>query len=124
MDVYNPAMPASRAGFEQVLNPLEGVPGSVEMINRCQFDPVHSRWIDEWQPTANPEAALAQTIRCYSPADFQLLLKGTGLVLEYAEVDGEPIDFKSNAIQTSSPLLKAWSYLAVVKKRAGRRRGA
>ena len=33
---------------------------------RCHFDPVHCRWIDEWEPAA-PEQALAQAIRCYTP---------------------------------------------------------
>jgi len=73
MDVYSPIGPARHAGSEVLLPPLEGVPGSVEMIERCHFDPVHSRWIDEWQPTQEPEKTFAPAIRCYSPADFLLL---------------------------------------------------
>ena len=38
-----------------------GVSGSLEMIERCRLDPVHSRWTDEWRPVATPDAALAQT---------------------------------------------------------------
>jgi SAM-dependent methyltransferase len=112
MDVYNPTRPARDADTVQRLPPLKGVPGSVEMNNRCTFDPVHCRWIDEWEPTGAPEKTLAQTIRCYTPADFLLLLEGSGLVLKRIEVDGEALDFQSSTITRSGPLLQAWSYLA------------
>lgn len=112
MDVYNPIRPARDAETEERLDPLPGVPGSVEMIERCHFDPLHCRWIDEWQPTAAPDQALAQAIRCYTPADLLLLLEGTGLSLKRIEVDGQPLDFATDAITTSGPLLRAWCYLA------------
>jgi len=111
MDVYSPVRPAREAGTQRRLPPLEGVPGSVEMINRCHFDPLHGRWIDEWIPVATPEKALAQTIRCYTPVDFLLLLEGTCLVFKRAEVDGQELDLKANTISTSSPLMNAWCYL-------------
>jgi SAM-dependent methyltransferase len=111
MDVYSPVHPARDAGTERRLPPLKGVPGSVEMINRCHFDPLHGRWIDEWIPVAEPEKALAQAIRCYMPSDFLLLLEGTGLVVKYAEVDGQELNVKSNAIAVSSPLINSWCYL-------------
>jgi SAM-dependent methyltransferase len=110
MDVYNPARPARDAGTEQHLPPLPGVPGSVEMIERCHFDPVHSRWTDEWQPVADPEAALSQTLRCYSPADFLLLLEGTGLALERIEVDDRELAF-DDRISNGGPLLDSWQYV-------------
>jgi SAM-dependent methyltransferase len=111
MDVYSPAKPARDAGREVRLPPLPGVPGSVEMIERCHFDPVHSRWIDKWTPVAAPDQALAQTLRCYSPADLLLLLEGAGLALQHIEVDGQALAFEAAAITTSGPLLDAWSYL-------------
>ncbi len=97
MDVYHPAGPARDHGKEWRLAPLPGVPGSVEMIERCQYDPVQGRWIDEWQPVANPENALAQTVRCYTPADLVLLLEGTELCLKTVEIEGEAIDVAANA---------------------------
>ncbi len=112
MDVYNPIKPARDAGTEEVLPPLKGVPGSVEMIERCHFDPVHCRWIDEWQPTAEPDRALAQTLRCYTPADLLLLLEGTGLALKRIEVDGQVVETGTDRITTLGPLMEAWSYLA------------
>lgn len=111
MDIYSPVRPARDAGTEMQLPPLKGVPGSVEMINRCHFDPLHSRWIDEWIPVAEPAKALAQTIRCYTPPDFLLLLGGTRLAIKHIEVDGQELDVKANAIATSSPLMNAWCYL-------------
>lgn len=47
---------------------------AVEQIERCHYDPVHSRWIDEWQPAEKPENTLAQTIRYYTLADLLLYL--------------------------------------------------
>jgi hypothetical protein len=112
VDVYNPVRAARHAGEEVHLKALEGVPGSVAMIERCHFDPVYSRWIDEWQPVAEPEKALAQTVRCYTPMDFLLLLEGTGLALKRIEVNGCEVDFSTNQIALSGPLMEAWGYLA------------
>jgi hypothetical protein len=81
------------------------------MINRCHFDPLQSCWIDEWIPVAEPEKALAQAIRCYTPADLLLLLEGTGLVIRHAELDGQELDVKAQTVATCSPLVNAWSYL-------------
>lgn len=111
LDVYHPMRPMREAGTERRLQPLAGVPGSVEMINRCFFDPLHSRWLDEWQPTADPSQALAQSIRCYTPADFALLLEGCGLVMQHIEVEGQALALEPGKITTSGPLLDAWSYL-------------
>lgn len=112
VDVFNPARYARCAGTEEILPPLKGVPGSVEMRHLCHYDPVQARWIDEWQPTSAPDQALAQTVRCYSPADLRLLLEGTGLELVRVEVDGAAIDFAGQQITTEGPLLEAYSYLA------------
>lgn len=53
------------------------------------FYPLHCRWIYEWVPTADPDKALAQTLRCYSLVDFRLLLDDTGLVIKQIKVGGE-----------------------------------
>ena len=111
VEVYNPYKPAAEAGKDVRLKPLEGVPGSVEMIEKTHFDPLHNQWTDEWVPVEHPEQALAQTIRCYSVPEFQLLLEGTGLRMDYLEVNGKELDFRSNQIRPGGPLLDAWSYL-------------
>jgi SAM-dependent methyltransferase len=96
LDVYNPAGPARHDGREVRLDRLAHVPGSVDMIERCHFDPVQGRWMDEWEPAEHPESALAETLRCYTPADLLLLLEGTGLSLKYVEMGGEAVDVAAN----------------------------
>jgi SAM-dependent methyltransferase len=120
VEVYNPTRPARDAGTEERLPPLPGVPGSVEMFERCHFDARHCRWIDEWVPVAAPEKALAQSIRCYSPADLTLLLEGTGLMVDHLELDGAPLPTDADSITLSPALLQAWSYLAVLRAAADR----
>jgi SAM-dependent methyltransferase len=115
IDVFSPVRFARHAEEEEILPPLKGVPGSVEMLHKCHFDPLHCRWIDEWQPTAHPTQALAQTVRCYTPADFELLLQDTGLALKRIEVDGLAIDLDADQITTSGPLMEAYSYLVVLQ---------
>ncbi len=110
MDVYSPLPPTRKANTEVRLDPLQGVPDSVEMFERCYFDPVYSRWIDEWVPTAAPDQALAQSIRCYTPADLLLLLEGTGLKLNHIEVNGQSLDLAANRITTAGPWMDEWCY--------------
>ena len=81
------------------------------MSNRCDFDSIQCRWIDERVPVLEPQKVLAQAIRCYSPADFLLLLEGTGLIMKHIEVDGQELDAETNTIATSGPLMNAWCYL-------------
>jgi len=115
IEVYSPIGPMRNAGKEVRLQPLKGVPGSVEMFNRCLFDPASSRWTDEWIPVKNPSEARAQSIRCYSPADFEMLLDGTGLKLLSAELDGREIKPGAGKIGAKSPLMdtsRTYAYLA------------
>lgn len=113
LDVYHPAGPARDAGREWRLPPLAGVPGSVEMIERCHYDPVQGRWIDEWQPVENSENSLAQTLRCYTPADLLLLLEGTSLQLQYVEIAGQAVDVQANRITPSVQWFNSdYNYLA------------
>jgi SAM-dependent methyltransferase len=111
MDVFSPIGPARDAGLEELKHPVAGIPTSVEMIRRYHFDPVQCRYIDEWQPIAAPSQARTQSIRCYTPADFLLLLEGTGLALTRIEVDGEAVDFTVSGHTMSGPLRTAYSYL-------------
>lgn len=116
LDVFNPYKAALESGKETRLPPLKGVPGSVEMINRYFFDPEQSRWIDEWQPVDHPEQALAQTLRCYSPADLNLLLEGTGLRITLVESNGVTLDFESNTVKRGDPEPSDWSFLVKLEK--------
>lgn len=112
LDVYHPLGPMRDAGKEWHLDALEGVPGSVAMIERCYFDTAHSRWINEWQPVDHPEDSLAQSIRCYTPADLLLLLEGSGLCIKHLEIEGEVIDLHSEQIVTGKDWFQRdYSYL-------------
>lgn len=68
---------------------------------QTRFDPAFSRFVDAWWPDDGSEAAIEQSIRCYSPVDLTLLLEGTGLRIESLEI---------------SELESAYSYLVVLKK--------
>ncbi|HPS41926.1 MAG TPA: class I SAM-dependent methyltransferase [Anaerolineaceae bacterium] len=117
MDVFNPFKAALDNGHEEVLEPLPGVDGSVKMINRHYFDPENSRWIDEWQPVDHPDQALAQTLRCYSPVDLQLLLEDTGLEIVHMESEGRLIPLGANLVRKGDSILTDWCYLVKLKKK-------
>jgi SAM-dependent methyltransferase len=108
VDVYSPVRPTREAGSEARLWTADG---ALELIERCYFDPVRGQWIDEWQPVGAPEQALAQTVRCYTPADLLLLLEGTGLALKRVEVGGRALDH-TGKVHKGGPLMRAWTYLA------------
>lgn len=84
LDVFNPFWWATRHG-EITHHDWCG------MTERTEFDPVAMRFIDTWWIDGDEANARAQTVRCYNPADFALLLEGTGLVLRAMEVDGKPV---------------------------------
>src|SRR5581483_7689716 len=100
------------AGDGEQLDPAPGRGyhhrGIAESID---FDPVASRAVDNWWERPEPERVHTQTLRCYSPADFQLLLEGTGLRLDHLEVDGQPLD-RGARHTMASPLWEANEYLA------------
>ncbi len=94
------------------LDALEEVPGSVAMIERCHYDLVNARWIDEWQPVEQPEHTLAQSIRYYTPADLLLLLEDSGLSIQHLEIEGEVLDVYTNQLVIGKDWFKVdYSYL-------------
>lgn len=85
LDVFNPLWWAAKHG--QVTHH-----DWCAMSERHEFDPIAMRFIDTWWADGDEAHALSQSVRCYSPADFALLLEGTGLRTLAMEVDGEPLD--------------------------------
>lgn len=59
---------------------------------------------------------MAQSIRCYTPMDFQLLLEGTGLALCSMEVHGVDVNLGDNKAATQAAFREAESYLAVLTR--------
>ena len=64
----------------------------------------------DWASYRSRAAALAQTLCCYSPADFLLLLERTGLAVERIEVDDREAAF-DDRISNGGPLLDARQYV-------------
>lgn len=64
---------------------------------------------------ASPENALAQSIRCYTPVDLNLLLEGTGLYLDHIEIEGQAVEIADFRILLSKELFKIdYNYLAQI----------
>jgi SAM-dependent methyltransferase len=87
-------------------------------MRRCVFDAAACRVLDTWWPTGNPEMAVTQTLRCYSPADLRLLLEPTGLELTDVESGGS-YDLETEVYTPTVPLHQALQYLAVLRPISG-----
>ena len=115
IDVFNPYRWTLEAGKEWILE-RNHPSHRFRQRRRFDFDPVAGCFLDQWCPiddetgTCNEARAITQRIRCYNQADFGLLLEGTGLALEHAEVGGANLDF-GEGHRSEEALWKAWSYL-------------
>jgi hypothetical protein len=65
---------------DKLARPEAGYPYSLH--HERHFDPVGSRAEDTWWNHDDPEVRWTQMLRCYSPADFALLVDGTGLTID------------------------------------------
>lgn len=81
IDVFNPFVWARWDGDREhrLRNPEQGY--EYELFEQTVFDPVTCTAIDTWWEAGNPDDKISQVLRCYSPADLELLLAGTGLHL-------------------------------------------
>ncbi|MFK7800644.1 MAG: class I SAM-dependent methyltransferase [Anaerolineae bacterium] len=82
-----------------------------DAIRRYDFDADQCRWLDKWWLAEDENQAVMQSLRCYSPADLRLLLKGTGLSLELVEAGGT-MDWEKGEYLKKAPLEKAMVYTA------------
>ena len=116
LDVFNPYRWALETGQEWRLDRNHSS-HRYRQRRRFNFNPIQGCFLDESCPlddqteTCDEARAITQRIRCYNPADLQLLLEGTGLSLDRIEVDGTPLDFHSAEHTAQDALWKAWSYL-------------
>jgi len=81
------------------------------VCRRYGFDAEGSRMLDTWWPVGREAEAVAQSLRCYSLADLELLLKDTGLALESVEPRGA-YDPAQDRFVEDAPLEQAMQYLA------------
>jgi len=78
---------------------------------RYNFDADGCRWLDTWWPIDQPEQAVQQSLRCYSPADLRLLFEPTGLQLRQVKPGGT-VDWAQGTWLPAVPLGKAMNYVA------------
>ena len=107
MDVFNPLAWCREAGTR-----------TVDEETGCQqtndFDAVEGRMVDRWWFDGDDNPSMAQSQRCYFPADLALLLEGTGLRVLRMEVEGRPL--RAVAPGIDGPLGTAWGYRALLEQ--------
>ena len=107
IDLYTPWYWASVAGQKTSSQAFERSYG---------FEPYECRMIDKWWPRGDESQAVEQSLRCYSPADFKMLLEGTELMVDRIS-PGAAMDYKNMVFVEKAPLAEAMSYLAIVKEK-------
>ncbi|MFC1746392.1 class I SAM-dependent methyltransferase [Candidatus Riflebacteria bacterium] len=70
IDIYTPWHAIRQIGVEMNFEHAK---------RRYDFDAENCRWLDTWWDSTNPDKKYTQSLRCYSPADFKMLLKDIGL---------------------------------------------
>jgi SAM-dependent methyltransferase len=80
------------------------------VCRRYGFNADGSRMLDTWWPVGREGEAVTQSLRCYSPADLQLLLKDTGLSLESVEPRGAYDPARDRFVE-DAPIEEAMQYL-------------
>jgi SAM-dependent methyltransferase len=78
IDVFSPWYWANAAGEEEF-------PKGSGVWYRDSFDAEGSRMVEEMWREGHEDLVVAQSLRCYSPADLRLLIAGTGLDLALVE---------------------------------------
>jgi SAM-dependent methyltransferase len=82
-----------------------------DVVRRYAFDALGCRMLDRWWPVDDEQGAVTQSLRCYSPADLQLLLQGTGLAIQAVEPGGA-VDYAAKQYRDRVPLEQAMQYVA------------
>lgn len=86
-----------------------------DCIRRYEFDALGCRLLDKWWLKAEPENVVSQSLRCYTPADFEMLLRGTGLKLDRLQPGGK-VDYDLMLFDKVAPLDEAMTYYTRVVK--------
>ena len=104
IDVYTPWYWAQTSGETMAWE---------DVARRYLFDADGCRVIDTWWQVDQPDEAITQSLRCYSPADLRLLLQGSGLVL-IDRIPGGSLNYETGVYTNQVPLEEAMSYLAIL----------
>jgi SAM-dependent methyltransferase len=103
MDVFSPWRWSRVAGTEE----RDAESG---LMQRNDFDPVGCRLLDQWWSMSNPTEQITQSLRCYTPHDFLLLLADLPLVVQRWEVDETAFDPRAHNFTMTSALWETWDY--------------
>jgi len=102
LEIYTPWFWASEAA---------GVSFQMGSVSReYGFDAESCSLIDTWWKTDNPAIKKSQRLRCYSPADLNLLLEDTGLQM-IENFPGGRVEYSSGTYTPKVPLNQAMSYI-------------
>ncbi len=106
VEIYAPWFWAAMAGNRLVIEQAEREYG---------FDPRGCRMLDTWWHRDHPGRRVTQSLRCYSPADLDLLLEGTGWRLTDV-IPGGAVDLPNHVYHRQVPLARAMQYLACLER--------
>jgi cyclopropane fatty-acyl-phospholipid synthase-like methyltransferase len=106
IDIYTPWYWAAAAGTVMELP---------RATRRYAFDARGCRMLDTWWAHADPDHTRTQSLRCYSPADLELLLDATGLQLSDVRAGGAP-DPATGAWRADAPLGEAMTFVACLRR--------
>ncbi|KGP90536.1 N-methyl-transferase-related protein [Pontibacillus chungwhensis BH030062] len=106
IDCYTPWYWANAAGIEMSFD---------DIMRQYDFDPYHCRMIDTWWSVNDESQAVTQSLRCYSPADLELLLTKSTLLLDHS-IPGGAVDYDKGEYEERVPLHQAMSYTACLVK--------
>ena len=106
IDIYTPWYWAKVSGREMKIGE--------KSHRRYGFDAEGCRMLDTWWSTDSPK--VTQSLRCYSPADLNMLLSETSLFLHSNKPGGE-MDYDKWVFTENVPLERAMTFLAVLKKK-------
>ena len=105
IDIYTPWYWAKVSGQEMKIGE--------NSHRRYGFDAEGCRMLDSWWSTDSEE--VTQSLRCYSPADLNMLLSNTSLILDSTKPGGE-MDYDKWVFTENVPLERAMTFLAVLRK--------
>ena len=115
IDVYNPFVWAGWDGMQERRSARPEIGYRYNLGHTRTFDGLGCRATDTWWDEAAPTIRHTQSLRCYAPADLQLLLRGTGLTLRNLVVNGSPVQIGMDVNPGAELLAEAWSYLAALE---------
>jgi SAM-dependent methyltransferase len=115
IDIFNPFVWAGWDGADDSPRADPRLGYRHDLSQHIEFDPTTSSAIDTWWETADPRRRFTQTLRCYTPADLQILLENSGLQLHGIVVGDGIIDLPREPSRFASLLNDHHEYVAILR---------